>query len=170
MQRIWAGDRAGCRLELEAWTYGLTMTGSGCGCRPDGRSGRPAAAYRSECSVLGRNFPFHPDGDRLSLAALPAHAGPATRGVGEPDIGARTKTPDVWLLTAIEEIAASEPRLAAAGEAWRTVRRKLRAAEIRGQRSRSRGDAKCVGTNLMAQARTMGEEHRLAGRPALRLL
>jgi AcrR family transcriptional regulator len=29
IQRIWDGQRAGCRLELEAWTYGLTNEGLG---------------------------------------------------------------------------------------------------------------------------------------------
>jgi AcrR family transcriptional regulator len=29
MQRIWSGERAGCRLELEAWTYGLNNEGLG---------------------------------------------------------------------------------------------------------------------------------------------
>jgi AcrR family transcriptional regulator len=29
MQRIWSGERAGCRLDLEAWTYGLTHDGLG---------------------------------------------------------------------------------------------------------------------------------------------
>lgn len=29
MQRIWDGERAGCRLELEAWAYGLTNEGLG---------------------------------------------------------------------------------------------------------------------------------------------
>ena len=29
MQRIWSGERAGCRLELEAWAYGLTHEGLG---------------------------------------------------------------------------------------------------------------------------------------------
>lgn len=50
--------------------------------------------------------------------------------VGEPDIGSRTKTPGVWLLAALEEVAASSPRLQAAGEAWRDVKRRLAAGEL----------------------------------------
>nr|WP_232793059.1 gamma-glutamyl-gamma-aminobutyrate hydrolase family protein [Caulobacter hibisci] len=49
--------------------------------------------------------------------------------VGQPNIGARTKTPGVWLLAAIEEIAASAPRSAAAGQAWRALRDRLTAGQ-----------------------------------------
>jgi len=50
--------------------------------------------------------------------------------VGEPNIGGRTKVPGVWLLAAIEEVAASAPRLGAAEEAWRTIRARLGAGGL----------------------------------------
>lgn len=49
--------------------------------------------------------------------------------IGEPNIGARTKTPGVWLLAAIEEVAASAPRSAAASQAWRDIRGRLTAGQ-----------------------------------------
>lgn len=49
--------------------------------------------------------------------------------VGQPNIGARTKTPGVWLLAAIEEVAASAPRSAAASQAWRDIRTRLTAGQ-----------------------------------------
>ncbi len=45
--------------------------------------------------------------------------------VGEPNIGGRTKAPGVWLLAAIEEVAASSPQLSAANEAWSAIRARL---------------------------------------------
>jgi len=50
--------------------------------------------------------------------------------VGEPNIGGRTKVPGVWLLAAIEEVAASAPRLGAAEEAWKTIRARLGAGGL----------------------------------------
>ena len=55
--------------------------------------------------------------------------------VGEPDIGARTKTPGVWLLAAIEEVAASAPRSLAAGQAWRQIRDRVSAGQWAGLRA-----------------------------------
>lgn len=54
--------------------------------------------------------------------------------VGEPQIGARTKTPGVWLLAAVEDVAATAPQLAAAKDAWREIRRRLSAGELSGLR------------------------------------
>lgn len=54
--------------------------------------------------------------------------------VGEPQIGARTKTPGVWLLAAVEDVAATAPQLATAKEAWREIRRRLTAGELSGLR------------------------------------
>lgn len=58
--------------------------------------------------------------------------GAPLENVGEPDIGARTKTPGVWLLAALEEVAASAPHLAEAGEAWREARRRLSEGQLAG--------------------------------------
>ncbi|MFO1014334.1 MAG: gamma-glutamyl-gamma-aminobutyrate hydrolase family protein [Caulobacteraceae bacterium] len=52
--------------------------------------------------------------------------------VDEPDIGARTKTPGVWMLAALEEVAASDPHLKAAGEAWADVKKRLGAGKLDG--------------------------------------
>ncbi len=54
--------------------------------------------------------------------------------VGEPSIGARTKTPGVWLLAAIEEISASSARSTAAAQAWRDIRGRLTAGQWAGLR------------------------------------
>ncbi|PVM83413.1 gamma-glutamyl-gamma-aminobutyrate hydrolase family protein [Caulobacter endophyticus] len=54
--------------------------------------------------------------------------------VGEPQIGARTKTPGVWLLAAVEDVAATAPQLSAAKDAWREIRRRLSAGELSGLR------------------------------------
>lgn len=43
----------------------------------------------------------------------------------KPQIGVVTKTPAVWLFATLEEIAASDPHLAAAGEAWRNAKTNL---------------------------------------------
>lgn len=42
-----------------------------------------------------------------------------------PQIGATTKTPGVWLLSAIEDVAASDPHFEAASSAWRRGVRRL---------------------------------------------
>lgn len=60
--------------------------------------------------------------------------GLALDAVGQPQLGARTKTPGVWLLAAIEDVAATAPQLAAAKEAWRDIRRRLSAGELSGLR------------------------------------
>lgn len=54
--------------------------------------------------------------------------------VGQPNIGGRTKVPGVWLLAAIEEVAASAPRLGAADEAWTAIRARLGARRLAGLR------------------------------------
>lgn len=48
----------------------------------------------------------------------------------EPHIGARTKTPGIWLLAAIEEVTASEPHVSAVEEAWHDLKRRLSAREL----------------------------------------
>lgn len=58
---------------------------------------------------------------QLYLQTIGAPADP----VGEPNIGGRTKVPGVWLLAAIEEVAAAAPRLGATDEAWETLRGRL---------------------------------------------
>jgi gamma-glutamyl-gamma-aminobutyrate hydrolase PuuD/predicted ATP-grasp superfamily ATP-dependent carboligase len=57
--------------------------------------------------------------------------------IGEPvvveditEIGARTKTPGVWLAAAIEDVAVSDPHFAAASEAWSQAKRNLANGEI----------------------------------------
>lgn len=57
-------------------------------------------------------------------------------GVDEPQIGARTKTPGVWLLAAVEDVAATAPQLATAKETWREIRRRLTAGQLTGLRER----------------------------------
>ena len=42
-----------------------------------------------------------------------------------PQLGAKTKTPGVWLLSAIEDVAASDPHFEAAASAWRRGARRL---------------------------------------------
>ena len=42
-----------------------------------------------------------------------------------PEIGATTKTPGVWLLSAIEDVASSDPHFEAAARAWRRAIRRL---------------------------------------------
>jgi gamma-glutamyl-gamma-aminobutyrate hydrolase PuuD/predicted ATP-grasp superfamily ATP-dependent carboligase len=62
--------------------------------------------------------------------------------LGEPNIGARTKTTGVWLLAALEEIAASLPRQAAAGQVWQQIRAQLTAgqwADLREQLGKATG-------------------------------
>lgn len=54
--------------------------------------------------------------------------------IGQPRIGARTKTPGVWLLAAVEDVAATAPQLAAAKDAWREIRRRLTAGQLSGLR------------------------------------
>jgi gamma-glutamyl-gamma-aminobutyrate hydrolase PuuD/predicted ATP-grasp superfamily ATP-dependent carboligase len=49
--------------------------------------------------------------------------------IGQPHIGARTKTPGVWLLAAIEEVAATSGQSSAGGQAWRDIRARLSAGQ-----------------------------------------
>lgn len=62
--------------------------------------------------------------------------------VGEPHIGARTKTPGIWLLAALEEVAASAPRTAASAEVWADLKSQLTArqwADLRKDLARATG-------------------------------
>ncbi len=48
----------------------------------------------------------------------------------EPQVGVVTKTPAVWLLATLEEIAASDPHLSAAADAWRRARENLATGKV----------------------------------------
>jgi hypothetical protein len=102
---------------------------------PLDRAGRRGPkAHRGQCPVLGRHLPFDPDRRRLSWLLYQQTIGAPLDVVGEPQIGARTKTPGVWLLAAVEDVAATAPQLAAAKDAWREIRRRLSAGELSGLR------------------------------------
>ncbi len=48
----------------------------------------------------------------------------------EPVIGGVTKTPGIWLLATLEDVAASDPHLNAAAEAWRAAKQNLATGKI----------------------------------------
>jgi gamma-glutamyl-gamma-aminobutyrate hydrolase PuuD/predicted ATP-grasp superfamily ATP-dependent carboligase len=48
----------------------------------------------------------------------------------EPQIGVVTKTPAVWLLATLEDVAASDPHLSAAADAWRLAKENLATGKV----------------------------------------
>jgi gamma-glutamyl-gamma-aminobutyrate hydrolase PuuD/predicted ATP-grasp superfamily ATP-dependent carboligase len=54
--------------------------------------------------------------------------------IGQPNIGARTKTSGIWLLAAIEEVTAAAPRSAAASHVWHAIQARLSAKQWEGLR------------------------------------
>ena len=48
----------------------------------------------------------------------------------QPHIGALTKSPAIWLLATLEDVAASDPHLNAAAEAWRAAKKNLTTGKV----------------------------------------